>query len=219
MTAILLAAGRSIRMGRDKPLIEIDCETLVQRHIRQSRAAGAASALIICNPDNEPAIRERSSAPTLQQKGAGMSGAVLTGLEATAGPIWLICVNDLVADKDYRTIAQAQGGIVIPTRPLERVFEGGYLELEASLVKRIVEKPPGGCPPGSPANIMIHRWTACQPRLAQLLKAGIDYESAVNTIIAEGARAVAVPIAHWTALKMPADLASIKPAMRCPEVS
>ena len=42
-TAILLAGGASRRMGREKPLLEADGETLISRHLRQLRQIGGAS--------------------------------------------------------------------------------------------------------------------------------------------------------------------------------
>lgn len=220
MIAILLAGGRSARMGRDKPLIELNSETLVERHLRQ---LGRVESLVVCNGANEPAIRERTGARCVRQEGHDMPAAVLTGLRA-AGAVetaWLVCVNDIVADDDYGQIAQAGGDIVIPTRPLERTFEGGYLEIGEGRVRRIVEKPPGGCPPGAAANIMIHRWNGLKrlARLQERLAAGVEYESAVNEAIGEGAVAVPVPVRYWRALKTPEDLASVEAAMRRGEVA
>ncbi len=223
VTAILLAAGRSMRMGRDKPTILLNGETLVERHLRQLRGVGCERAVVICNGENEAGIRMRTGAWTVEQRGGDMSAAVRTGLEeiGVAEPVWMVCVNDIIADSDYRRIAETAAEIVIPTRPLTRTFVGGCLDIQDGRVLRIVEKPPGGCPPGAAANVMVHRWTgaALLGRLCERLARGIEYESAFNELVGAGAHALAVPADFWMPLKTPGDLASIESAMRRGEVA
>jgi NDP-sugar pyrophosphorylase family protein len=211
VAGILLAGGRSIRLGRDKPTLMIEGETLVQRHVRQLRVAGVKHIVAVCNPDNEPAIR--AFTPTVLQRGSNMSAAVLTGLQEIAGAesVWTVCVNDLICDDAYARIAAislAPEGIATPTVPLARRFDGGCLEILDGRVRRIIEKPPGGCPPGAAANIMVHRIAGRElvVRLAKLLESGVEYEGAINALIEQGARVVPVPIDSWRAIKTPADL-------------
>jgi NDP-sugar pyrophosphorylase family protein len=212
--AVLLAAGRSVRMGRDKTTLRLPgetmAETLIERHVRQLRMTGIEDVIAICNPDNQAAIGVR----TILQRGERMSGAVLTGLQACAGfdGCWLVCVNDIVADTDYRRISSYpldSNEIAIATHTLDRAFQGGMLHLDpaSGRIASIVEKPPGGCPPGSPANVMIHRLQGASiiEMLAGELASGIDYESAVNRLIAQGVRALAVPMDSWIAIKTPED--------------
>ena len=212
VNAILLAGGRSLRMGREKPLIEVGGETLVARHLRQLREAGAGAALIVCNEGNRGAIDAAAGAPAVLQRGDGMSGAVLTGLDeaAGAGELILVCVNDLIETGDYVALRQTvlPEGIVIATKKLDRVFDGGMLLLDGARVRGIVEKPAGGCPAGSAANIMIHhvRGDSVLSALRDRLRAGLEYEAAVNDLIACGVVAVAKAVTRWTALKVPEDL-------------
>jgi len=204
--AVLLAGGRSRRMGRDKPSLEIHGETLVERHLRQLSGAGAADALIVCSELNREAIRRRTGARTILQSGGGMSAAVRTGLQAIgpAGDVWIVCVNDIILDSDYRKVwAASASGVTIPTRVLDRVFSGGHLLLEGDRVRAIVEKPPGGCPPGAHANIMVH---SIRSRTAiEELAAAADYEAALNRLIAAGLTARAVTVDFWMALKTAED--------------
>ena len=86
---------------------------------------------------------------------------------------------------------------------------------ENQRVRRIVEKPPGGCPIGSMANIMVHR--VCGSRVIERLSGAPDYEAAVNELIEAGVPAHAAPIDFWLALKTPEDL--VEAAMRGLEVS
>jgi NDP-sugar pyrophosphorylase family protein len=212
--AILLAGGRSLRMGCDKTALELNGETLVERHLRQLREIGIANAIVVCHKDNEMAIQGRTGGTTVRQTGHNMSSAVLSGLQAvpTAGAVWAVCVNDVVGDADYRRLAEFPTGaesIVVPTRVLERVFGGGYLELSNNRthVRAIIEKPVGGCPPGTMANIMIHRITGREllSRLSDELAAGQEYEPVVNSLIRSGIPVSAVPLDFWIAIKTPED--------------
>src|SRR5262249_45747402 len=123
MTAILLAAGRSERVGIDKPTFKLNGEMLVERHLRQLRAAGVDDATIVCHSGNEALIRARTGAQTALQHGDSMSSAVLTGIHQTeADSICVVCVNDIVSDEDYRQLFMVNGrdgSILIPTVPLE----------------------------------------------------------------------------------------------------
>ena len=93
--------------------------------------------------------------------------------QTEANSICTVCVNDIVSDQDYRNLfalTGRDGTILIPTVPLERSFPGGYLELspETRAVRRIVEKPQGGCPAGAAANIMV----SSRSRTSALLSTG-----------------------------------------------
>jgi hypothetical protein len=211
-TAILLAGGASRRMGREKPLLEAGGETLISRHLRQLRQIGVTNAIAVCNERNLPALR--GLARCVLQRAPEMSGAALTGLQA-AGPaeaVYLVSVNDLVHDDDYRRIEEAGragAAIVIPSRLLDRTFAGGRLHFfpGTDRVRAIQEKPPGGCPPGSAANIMIHRLAGAPflGALAERLAAGCEYEAALTSLIAEGVEAIAVWVDFCAAIKTPED--------------
>jgi choline kinase len=222
MIAILLAAGRSLRVGIDKVTLELSGEMLVERHLRQLRLAGVIDSIAVCNAWNEPLIRARTGVRTVLQRGNSMSAAVLTGMEeADDDAICAVCVNDIIGDEDYRKILALESGeqaIVIPTLPLERNFCGGYLDVDSftGLVRSIVEKPEGGCPRGAAVNIMIHqvRGRDVLKRLVSLLRDGVEYEAAVNELIQEGVRVRAVPIRSWVAIKTAEDIPRARAAAR-----
>lgn len=215
MIAILLAGGRSKRLGIDKPTLEINGEMLVERHLRQLRAGGVNEAVIVCHPGNEALINARTGAKTVLQVGDSMSSAILTGMNQTdSNSICAVCVNDIVSDEDYRqllTLNRPDETILIPTAPLEQNFSGGFLELgpDNRAVRRIVEKPHGGCPAGAAANIMIHQIFGVKllARLKSLLSNGTEYETAINNLIEKGTSIIAVPIRCWIAIKTPDDIA------------
>lgn len=211
VAAVLLAGGRSVRMGRDKPLLEIAGETLVERHVRQLRAIGVHNIVLVSNAANRRAICEHTELQTMVQRGHGMSAAVRTGLDAASGfdAVFLVCVNDLILDEDYGALGRTtvEEGLVIPTGRLDRVFHGGMLQLAGDEVRGIVEKPDGGCPAGAVANIMIHRVAGARTirDLRNRLRSACEYEAAINAMIAAGLRALAVPVAFWLAIKNPED--------------
>ena len=220
MIAILLAGGRSERLGSDKPTLEINGEMLVERHLRQLRTGGVKNTVIVCHPGNEERIRARTGAQTVLQRGDSMSSAVLTGLNQTdSNSICAVCVNDIVSDEDYRQLLALNGPdgtILIPTVPLERSFSGGFLELGPAnrAVRRIVEKPHSGCPAGAAANIMIHQIFGPEllARLKSLLSNGTEYETAINSLIEKSTSVIAVPIRWWIAIKTPDDIARAEAA-------
>jgi CTP:molybdopterin cytidylyltransferase MocA len=220
MIAILLAGGRSVRLGIDKPTLELNGEMLVERHLRQLRTGGVKNAVIVCHSGNEALIRARTGAQTVLQVGDSMSSAVLSGLNQTdSSSICAVCVNDIVSDEDYRQLLALNGPdgtILIPTVALERNFSGGFLELghDNRAVRRIVEKSHGGCPAGAAANIMIHQIFGPEllARLKSLLSNGTEYETAINILIEKGTSVIAVPIRWWIAIKTADDIARAEAA-------
>jgi CTP:molybdopterin cytidylyltransferase MocA len=51
---IVLAAGRSRRLGQSKQLLTVDGETLVHRALRMALQTGPADCLVVCGPDPGP---------------------------------------------------------------------------------------------------------------------------------------------------------------------
>lgn len=212
VTAVLLAGGRSVRMGREKPLLEVGGEALVERHVRQLRSVGVRQITTVCNPENEAGIRQITGTHTILQRLPGMSGAVLAGLGQVcdAAAVFLVCVNDLILDEDYAALARAAEELACATCTLDRRFHGGMLQLEGNRICSIVEKPAGGCPPGAAANIMIHRirGPVFTRILCERLQSGEEYETAITKMIRDGLHAVAVPVRFWLPIKTPEDYAA-----------
>lgn len=51
---IVLAAGRSRRLGQPKQLLTVDGESLVHRAVRMALQTGPADCLVVCGPDPGP---------------------------------------------------------------------------------------------------------------------------------------------------------------------
>lgn len=224
-TAILLAAGHGERLGRrDKPTVTLHGETLLNRHIRQARAGGATSFVIVANPDNIAAVRALAEDGTdglplqvVLQDGPDAHAAALTGLRLLPNgctAAFLAGITDIVPDDTYAKVAAVtapgEGGIVIASCVLERVFIGGMLAFHPGTqnIKEIVERPPGGCPPGHLVNTWIHHLSGAGVirALTHHTAAHADYEKAVNTLLASGTPGRTVVLPWWEAIKDPASL-------------
>lgn len=86
VTAIILAAGASKRLGRPKQLVRINDETLIDRTIRIAREAGIAHIIVVLGA-NADAIRHSAKLQNVQitinnewQK--GMASSIRNGLGA-----------------------------------------------------------------------------------------------------------------------------------------
>ncbi|MGE0518551.1 MAG: NTP transferase domain-containing protein [Candidatus Binatia bacterium] len=56
VSAVILAAGRASRMGREKVLLPLGNEPLIRRSVRAASGAGAAEILVLVNPRNRDAV-------------------------------------------------------------------------------------------------------------------------------------------------------------------
>ena len=55
IVGIVLAAGRSLRMGRPKPFLEIGGETFLDRAISSLASGGCATVTVVVGPEDDPA--------------------------------------------------------------------------------------------------------------------------------------------------------------------
>ncbi|AJF70327.1 NTP transferase domain-containing protein [Streptomyces vietnamensis] len=221
-TAILLAAGHGTRLGRDKPTLVLAGETLLQRHMRQARAAGTRSFIIVTNEDNQAAVADHAAQvadgtpfQVVLQDGPDAHAAAATGLRllpADCTSAFLCGITDIVPDDAYTLVAKAlpEHGISIASAVLERTFVGGMLGFRPGTtdLEGIIERPPGGCPPGRLVNIWVHH-LAGRPLIRRIRRDTIafgDYETAVNMALAKNTPGTAVVLPYWEAIKDPDSL-------------
>jgi molybdopterin-guanine dinucleotide biosynthesis protein A len=222
--AVLLAAGTGTRLGRDKPTVRLNGESLIQRHIRQARAGGAKSFVVVANEYNIAAITAHTTpdlpVQVILQAGPGAYSAALTGLRhlpPDCERVFLSGIVDIVPDDTYQRLAaalDARHGIALAAARLRRTFIGGMLVSHPDgQLAGIVERPPGGCRPGQLANIWIHHLAGRDliGHLTDRIAALADYEDAVNATLANGAHGIVVEVTAWEAIK---DAESLTRAQR-----
>ena len=115
-SVLILAGGRSSRMGRDKAFLEIGGQTLLSRQIELARDAGAEQVFISGRPDADYAA---TGCPVLADRfpDAGPLAGIERGLSAAVTPWLLVLAVDLPgANVDWlarllRSCAETGAGI------------------------------------------------------------------------------------------------------------
>lgn len=99
LSAVLLVAGRSTRMGRDKALLEIEGGPLWQRQRAVLAAAGAREILLSARPDQAWAQRAAGFAAVLHDAlpESGPLVGITAALERAAHPHLAVLAIDLPA--------------------------------------------------------------------------------------------------------------------------
>ncbi|MFD8722467.1 molybdenum cofactor guanylyltransferase [Streptomyces sp. NPDC059629] len=214
LAAVLLAGGHGTRLGRDKATLRLGGESMVQRTVRQALRAGVRRPVVVVNTGNRDMVRRDlaeigADAEIVTQRQPGALGAVLTGLghAGTPAALFVAGITDLVPADTFARLADPahEAHIAIATALLRERFVGGMLDLTdgGTRVRRIVERPEGGCPPGAPGNIWIHFFRGADTvrRLVEAVAETGDYESAVNRLIDNGCEARAVTVRDWVPVK------------------
>lgn len=94
LSAVILAGGKSRRMGRDKAFIELERRTLLERQVAIAREAGAAEVFI----SGRPGVRYPDcGAPVLEDAvaGEGPVSGIIAGLGRAWGTHVLVLAVDL----------------------------------------------------------------------------------------------------------------------------
>jgi molybdenum cofactor cytidylyltransferase len=113
--AVILAAGRSERMGRDKRFIEWEGEPLLRRAVRVAGEAGLAPVVVVTRPDDPeiPAMLDGLSCLLVPAPSAGspISGSLRAGFaalpEGVAGAMVILPDMPRVTAEMLRAIADA----------------------------------------------------------------------------------------------------------------
>jgi molybdenum cofactor cytidylyltransferase len=88
VAGVVLAAGASRRMGRDKLLLDIDGQTLLRGSVERALRAQLAPVVVVLGPDGAMARRELDALDVQIElnpsPGAGMGGSLRIGLAALA---------------------------------------------------------------------------------------------------------------------------------------
>jgi molybdopterin-guanine dinucleotide biosynthesis protein A len=97
VSGIILAGGRSSRMGRDKASLVLDGETLLQRTARA--LSGAADELVLVRAPEQTLPNVDAGVPVVEAadpvEGQGPLVGIAAGLEAARAPVALIVAVDM----------------------------------------------------------------------------------------------------------------------------
>jgi molybdopterin-guanine dinucleotide biosynthesis protein A len=120
ISAVLLAAGRSTRMGRDKALLEVDGVPLWQRQRELLRGTGAAELFLSVRPEQEWARSAKFDALLFDDlPNAGPMSGITAALERTTRAHVLVLAIDLPrmgADWLRAIIDEAASGVGVVGR-------------------------------------------------------------------------------------------------------
>ncbi len=226
MKALLLCGGIGNRMRpfrEDKFMLDILGRPLLLHIVDMLREAGVDSLIFVGNAGNIDELRaqaqgldELSCRVVLQEERSGMAGAVEAAGEYLDGPMLIVSSNDVVESAAYGKlieVAQTQtcDAALLACR-VGQHFPGGYLVADADMrVTAIVEKPLPGNEPSDLVNVVVHFHREPLKLLDALMRAETTrddrYEVALNLMMREGRRVVAVPYAgFWSPLKYPWDI-------------
>ncbi len=104
VAAVVLAAGASVRMGRNKLLLELDGETVVRRAARTASAAGLAPVVVVTGHEHEAVEAALHGLPSRtvynSEHAQGQHTSVGAGIAALAGPTAAIV---MLADMPFVT--------------------------------------------------------------------------------------------------------------------
>ena len=126
VSAIVLAAGSSSRMGRPKQLLPLGPRTVIRRCLDGILAAGVADIVVVLGEGSDAVVREINGLPVKTAENRAprseMAESVRIGLRqiAPASTAVLVCLSDhpLVSPETIRKLIAAHGGspdsIIIP---------------------------------------------------------------------------------------------------------
>ena len=126
VSAILLAAGRSQRMGTPKPLLPIQGRPAVIRCLESLRDSGVADIVLVVSPEGGDIVKAASGfavrVAVNEQPGSDMAASVKAGLVSidrdATGVLICLCDHPLVRPESLESILSAHtqkpDAIIIP---------------------------------------------------------------------------------------------------------
>ena len=126
VSAILLAAGRSQRMGAPKPLLPLQGRPAVVRCLESLRDSGIAEIVLVVNPEGDGIVIAAADIPARvavnELPGSDMAASVRAGLELVnhdaTGVLVCLCDHPLIRPETLESMISAHsrmpGAIIIP---------------------------------------------------------------------------------------------------------
>ena len=162
VSAVVLAAGASTRMGTQKLLLPFDGEPLLRRAVRQVRAAGFDDVLVVLGSEHEATLAALDGLPVRHainmQFASGMGSSFRTAVEHLAdsdAAMFALADQPFVTTNEYRTVLDTYrqyappivsvryGEVMAPPHLFEREFFPELAELQhgaRSVLQRHLER-------------------------------------------------------------------------------
>lgn len=148
---LILAGGTSSRFWplSHKNLFYFKGETLIEYQIK-FYLQYAETVFIVSHPDTFDQISEiahRYRVKVIVQHGSGQGAAILSAHEDVSGETLIVNANDIfkqsLIESLISKISESNNGIdsIFTARKVDTYFPGGYLVLDGSSVKGVIEKP------------------------------------------------------------------------------
>ena len=152
MAGIVLAAGRSRRMGENKLLVKLGGETVLRRAVRTARAAGLDPICVVVGEDPERLLGELAGLPVVPvvnpEPERGMSRSLREGVAAlpddVAGVAVLLADMPFVVAPMVRDVVAAAGEAPMAAASYEGVVAPPYVYRRA-LFPELLELDGDGC--------------------------------------------------------------------------
>jgi NDP-sugar pyrophosphorylase family protein len=218
MKLVFLAGGVGKRMFpivKEKCLLKFLGKELILHQVDLAQKAGLTDVVIISNPQNIKDIQEvvkGKASYIVQENPFGMADALLCAQELLSGSdILVVNPNDLFELSAYTSILEAAkegaDSCILGYR-VKEYFPGGYLVLDNTKVKGIMEKPGPKNEPSDLVNLVVHYHKDADTLFKFLEKtesARDDvYERALTSMIQEEYSCEAVIYeGFWSAVKYP----------------
>jgi dTDP-glucose pyrophosphorylase len=223
--AIVLAAGRGIRMGQlteelPKPMLPLAGKPMIEHILDRLRSAGTRRVFIVTGYRAETIEEHLRNYPmeitfARQQSINGTATAALLGREFGGSDAFLLTFGDIICDpEDYDGMSQRLDQItaaVLGVKHVDDPWQGAAVFEEQGVVNRIIEKPPRGT---STTNWNSAGLYAFQPAIFDYMAAVKpsvrgEYEltTAISDMIATGKRVLIYSVkGEWRDVGRPEDL-------------
>ncbi len=127
ISAVILAAGKSVRMGQQKMLLPWGSTTVLGKVIQTLQAVGAGDIVVVTNSKIAPQVTSYGVRVTLNDEGE-MLESVQVGLQAqkSSAEATLICLGDQpqVEEENVRKVCegflQSKSRLVVPSYQMRR---------------------------------------------------------------------------------------------------
>ena len=150
LTAVVLAAGRSRRMGRSKPLLPLGDRTILQQVLIALQAAAPAQVLVVLGPEGQPVVDSLTDFPVTivwnRAPASEMADSLRTALKELSleDQGVMVCLGDqpLIRPSTYRRLAEAhlaRPGAILQPRHAGR--KGHPVLLPSSLLRELGSQP------------------------------------------------------------------------------